>query len=350
MPKGLNSFAARVVAWQRQAGRHDLPWQRDRDPYRVWLSEIMLQQTQVSTVVGYFERFVAQLPTVQHLANASEDEVLGLWSGLGYYARARNLHRAAQQIMQQHGGEFPRTAQECLTLPGVGRSTAAAITSVCFGERESILDGNVKRLLSRYLGFAGDLAQAREVDALWAQAQALLPKHSQDMPTYTQALMDLGALCCKPRQTDCARCPVRADCRGHAEGDPLRYPIKTKRLLRRAETWWVLLAYDRQQRVALLRRPPRGVWGGLYAPPMWREEAPLQALLHPDMCPLVDSVRKHVLTHKDLYLHPIWVPWTRAQAPEGQWVSPETWPTLGLPAPVREWLIAGPPTRGGAAG
>ena len=197
------SFAMRLVHWQRQHGRHDLPWQHTRDPYRVWLSEIMLQQTQVVTVIDYFNRFLHRFPTVRDLAAATEDEVLGLWSGLGYYSRARYLHRAAQQVVAQHGGVFPQQAALLETLPGIGRSTAAAIASVCFGERVAILDGNVKRVLTRHLGFDADLAQARAVTTLWERAQDRLPARAQDMPIYTQAVMDLGATVCTPRQPRC---------------------------------------------------------------------------------------------------------------------------------------------------
>src|SRR5690349_16259112 len=181
------TLAERVIAWQRTHGRHDLPWQRTRDPYRVWLSEIMLQQTQVSTVLAYYERFLARFPDVAALAAAPLDEVLALWSGLGYYSRARNLHRCAQAVMAQHGGRFPASSEVLATLPGIGRSTAAAIAAFCFGERAAILDGNVKRVLTRALGFAGDLSQSGAERELWAKAESLLP--ATGMEAYTQGLM-----------------------------------------------------------------------------------------------------------------------------------------------------------------
>ena len=204
------AFAQRLVAWQRMHGRHALPWQQTRDPYHVWLSEVMLQQTQVATVLGYFSRFVERFPDVQRLAAASLDDVLALWSGLGYYSRARNLHRCAQAVVDQYGGVFPRTAALLETLPGIGRSTASAVAAFCFNERVAILDANVRRVLSRVLGFAEDLSVARNTEVLWAHAEALLPgpKQANTMPHYTQALMDLGAMVCLPRKPDCRACPV----------------------------------------------------------------------------------------------------------------------------------------------
>ena len=191
-------FAGRVVRWQESHGRNELPWQNTRDPYRVWLSEIMLQQTQVATVLEYYPRFLARFPDVASLAAAHLDEVLGLWSGLGYYSRARNLHRCAVDVVALHGGEFPRSAAALETLPGIGRSTAAAIASFCFGERAAILDGNVKRVLTRVLGFDADLAVAANERNLWTQAEAMLPNRGvqEAMPRYTQGLMDLGATVC----------------------------------------------------------------------------------------------------------------------------------------------------------
>jgi len=198
----VSDLASRLVRWQATHGRHDLPWQNTRDPYRVWLSEIMLQQTQVATVKAYFERFMQRFPDVQALAGAHLDEVLALWSGLGYYSRARNLHACALAVARDHGGRFPPTAELLQTLPGIGRSTAAAVAAICFGERVAILDGNVKRVLTRALGFDGDLAQAAQERALWQQAQAVLPTRDlqTNMPRYTQAVMDLGASLCNLRR------------------------------------------------------------------------------------------------------------------------------------------------------
>ncbi|MDD2925908.1 A/G-specific adenine glycosylase, partial [Rhodoferax sp.] len=202
---GGDFFALTLVHWQLAHGRHDLPWQNTQDPYRVWLSEIMLQQTQVVTVQDYFSRFVERFPDISSLARASLDEVLALWSGLGYYSRARNMHRCAQQVMQMHDGVFPRSAAQLQTLSGIGPSTAAAIASLCFGERVAILDGNVKRVLTRYLGFDADLALSANERRLWQEATRLLPLRdlSTTMPSYTQAVMDLGATVCTARKPDC---------------------------------------------------------------------------------------------------------------------------------------------------
>ena len=207
-------FAPALVQWQRRDGRHGLPWQGTRDPYRVWLSEIMLQQTQVSTVLGYYPRFLDRFPDVHALAAASEDEVMSMWSGLGYYSRARNLHRCARTVVSEHGGSFPATSSVLATLPGIGDSTAAAIAAFCHGERVSIADGNVRRVLSRLLAFEGDLSQARAQRELWQLAQSLLPEHpsADDMVAYTQGLMDLGAGVCTLRQPACERCPVAGLC------------------------------------------------------------------------------------------------------------------------------------------
>ncbi|MEO5697809.1 MAG: A/G-specific adenine glycosylase, partial [Burkholderiaceae bacterium] len=258
------AIAPRVIAWQRQHGRSHLPWQGSRDPYRVWLSEIMLQQTQVATVLGYYARFVARFPDVAALAAASLDDVLVLWSGLGYYSRARNLHACAQAVVQLHGGRFPADSAALARLPGIGRSTAAAIAAFCYGERAAILDGNVKRVLTRVLGFDADLAVAANERALWAQAQALLPETG--IEAYTQGLMDLGASVCSARAPQCAACPLRTACVATQQGDPERYPVKRRKAPRgRREHVWLLLEWRAQ--VWLLRRPSSGIWAGLWSLP-----------------------------------------------------------------------------------
>lgn len=345
MPKELNlpaGFARHMVAWQRQQGRQHLPWQHTRDPYRVWLSEIMLQQTQVSTVLDYYPRFLARCPDVAALAAASEDVVLGLWSGLGYYSRARNLHRCAQEVMARFGGQFPTTAAELQSLPGIGRSTAAAIAAFCFHERAAILDGNVKRVLTRVLGYGEDLAVLANERRLWDLADQLLPAKAADMPAYTQALMDLGATVCLPRRTRCEGCPVAGDCVGRQRGEPLAYPVKTRKLKRSSATLWLLWLVNRQGQVWLLKRPARGIWSGLFSLPVYDSESDLLAA-----CPQARSGEflapwKHVLTHRDLHLHPVRVSVQKGAVPQGagQWVDAADWPALGLPAPIRS-LLAG---------
>jgi A/G-specific adenine glycosylase len=300
-------FAGHVVRWQQSHGRNTLPWQNTRDPYRVWLSEIMLQQTQVAAVLGYYDRFLARFPDVQSLAAAPLDDVLALWSGLGYYSRARNLHGCAQQVVERHGGEFPRTADVLATLPGIGPSTAAAISSFCFGERAAILDGNVKRVLTRVLGFGDDLSAGSNERRLWDHARELLPVRAlhESMPRYTQGLMDLGATVCLPRNPSCLLCPVQGDCTAAREGRPEAYPVKTRKTKRGAESLWLLHAQAGDGSVWLQKRPTPGVWGGLYCLPVFASRDALEDVLPPaargglrDVEPFV-----HVLTHKDLHLH-----------------------------------------------
>lgn len=338
-------FAPRVVAWQKMHGRNELPWQNTQDPYRVWLSEIMLQQTQVVTVLGYYGRFLRQFPTVQALAGASLDDVLGLWSGLGYYSRARNLHRCAQAIVEQHGGAFPRDATVLETLPGIGRSTAAAIASLCWGQRVAILDANVKRVVTRVLGFEADLSLAASVRALWSAATELLPSGSGvavAMPRYTQGMMDLGATVCLPTKPDCGVCPVRSVCVANAAGDPVRYPVRTRTRTRSSQSVWLLWAQTEKGAVWLDKRPTPGVWGGLHCLPLFDGESALKGVvpahLRANLQPL--PVFTHVLTHKDLYLH-TWrlsLPDVALQWSGGKWVAEQDWQGLGLPAPIRKLL------------
>jgi A/G-specific adenine glycosylase len=338
MPKTLNlpaGFARRMVEWQGQHGRQSLPWQNTRDPYRVWLSEIMLQQTQVSTVLDYYPRFLQRFPDVAALAAAPEDDVLGLWSGLGYYSRARNLHRCAQAVMQRFGGAFPSTAEQLLSLPGIGRSTAAAIAAFCFHERAAILDGNVKRVLTRVLGFGEDLALAASERQLWALAEQLLPSDAADMPSYTQALMDLGATVCLPRKVQCADCPVAKQCQARLREQPLAFPVKTRKLKRSSAALWLLWAVNAQGQVWLHKRPAQGIWAGLFSLPVFDDEAALLASCGRAQSTEFIAPWKHVLTHRDLHLHPVRMQLKTPPRCEGQWVSAQDWPQLGLPAPIR---------------
>ncbi len=343
------AVAAKVVAWQQVHGRNSLPWQNTQDPYRVWLSEIMLQQTQVATVLGYFDRFLTAMPTVQHLAAASLDEVLGLWSGLGYYSRARNLHRCAQAVVDLHGGVFPRSAEILATLPGIGRSTAAAISSLCFGERVAILDANVKRVVARVTGFDGDLAQAAQERLLWEAATDLLPAAKvapRTMARYTQGMMDLGATVCLPKKPACLLCPLHEDCQAHAKGDPERYPVRTRKLKRSSQSIWLLWAQRADGAVWLVPRPTPGVWAGLQCFPLFESEAALRSALAPghEASLQAEPTFVHVLTHKDLHLHPWRLEWPAGAdlgALPGRWVGAAQWPVLGLPAPIRKLLERG---------
>ncbi|WP_298829334.1 A/G-specific adenine glycosylase [uncultured Piscinibacter sp.] len=340
-------FARQVIAWQRSHGRHALPWQRTRDPYRVWLSEIMLQQTQVATVLGYYERFLQRFPDVQTLAAAPQDDVLALWSGLGYYSRARNLHRCAQVVVAEHGGSFPADSSMLTQLPGIGRSTAAAIAAFCFGERVAILDGNVKRVLTRVLGFDGDLTESAQERALWSRATDLLPE--QGIEAYTQGLMDLGATLCLARTPQCPVCPVRERCVAANEGRPERYPVKTRRLRRGTrEHVWLWLRWG--ERIWLVQRPDRGVWAGLWSLPEFDSTEALGAASAswPGQGEALPSFT-HVLTHLDWTLHPRrWTlpagtPATRVEGivspwPSGRWFTPDEALGAGLPAPLRRLL------------
>jgi A/G-specific adenine glycosylase len=351
-------FAAQILTWQRAHGRHNLPWQ-STDPYRVWLSEIMLQQTQVSTVMGYYQRFLTRFPQVQNLANASQDEVLALWSGLGYYSRARNLHRCAQIVLERYAGQFPRSSRELQTLPGIGPSTAAAIAAFCFGERVAILDGNVKRVLTRWMGYAHDLSLSSNVQQLWGHATALLPAADQ-MPAYTQGLMDLGATVCTTRKPSCHICPVQDRCQAAQQGTPERYPVKTRKLKRGyRESIWLLLSW--RQKLCLFQRPQTGIWAGLWSLPEYEQSHTLKSICQawPGQAQTLPSLT-HTLTHLDWTLHPQrWaLPDTltlhqvqaiaqdcssHAEAKiQSRWLTQNEVFSAGIPAPLRKLLEQNP--------
>ncbi len=345
-------LADRLVAWQRQDGRHHLPWQGVRDPYLVWLSEIMLQQTQVSTVLVYFDRFLVRFPDVVSLAAAPLDDVLTLWAGLGYYTRARNLHKCAQTVMSEHGGRFPDTAELLETLPGIGRSTAAAIASFCFDERATILDGNVKRVLTRVMAWGQDLALSANEKALWQAAAVVLPRQGKDMPSYTQGLMDLGATVCTQRKPSCLMCPWVDLCRARVLGEPETYPVKTRKLKRSKRESWCLWV-EHGGSVWLVQRPGKGVWASLWTLPLFDSEADLlvaaSALGVPP--PEAQPVVNHVLTHLDWRLHPLRSVSTKALKDTampygggaeadtaGRWVPLAELASIGLPTPFRRLL------------
>jgi len=311
------SFAQKLAAWQRRHGRHGLPWQGTRNPYRIWLSEVMLQQTQVATVIPYYRRFLEKYRTVEMLAGASEDDVLRLWSGLGYYTRGRNLHKAAQQIARNG---FPRNRDEIEKLPGVGRSTAAAIAVFAFGERAAILDGNVKRVLSRAYGVEGE-------KRLWPLAERLLPRHGVE--TYTQALMDLGATVCT-RNPQCGTCPVRGSCVARKTGRIAELPAtrRRSRLPIRRATWFV--ATD-GAKVLLERRPSPGVWGGLWCFPEKMPAVPVRSAC--ELAPI-----RHDFTHFRLQIQPVLC--KVASAAGAGWFTLHEACASAVPAPVRALLQA----------
>ncbi len=343
-------FAQRLLTWFDQHGRHDLPWQHPREPYRVWLSEIMLQQTQVTTVIRYFERFIARFPTTAALAAAPVDDVLALWAGLGYYARARNLHRCAQQIVTEHGGEFPRSVEALCALPGIGRSTAGAILAQAHGAHVAILDGNVRRVLARHAAIPGWPGESAVQNQLWALSESLLPEAR--LADYTQALMDLGATLCTTRKPQCTACPVADDCAALAQNAVAQFPQPRPKKSRPQRGVRVLLARDGAGALLLERRPPVGIWGGLWCPPLLDDtklassdwaDALLATASSRDTLPTVH----HAFTHFDLALQPIRVqcdaplpvgPLKLGEPDQRRWVTLAELAALGLPAPIRKLL------------
>lgn len=325
------SFAGRLLAWWDVHGRRNLPWQHERTPYRVWVAEIMLQQTQVSTVVPYFERFVTRFPDVESLARADLDEVLHLWSGLGYYARARHLHRAAGVVVWEHGGVFPDDPERIQRLPGIGRSTAAAIVAQSHGRRAAILDANVKRVLARRRRVAGAVSSAGTLDELWRLAESHTP--AERVAEYTQAIMDLGATVCRRTRPRCADCPVRADCQAYAAGDPEGYPEKAPRRKRRLERSRFFVVVDPEGACLVERRPPDGIWGGLWSPPERDAGESVSAFLERAgiAADLVGEVQqagvfRHGFTHFDLDVEPVYVRLRARPAAVregvGRWIDP----------------------------
>ncbi|MEN9492058.1 MAG: A/G-specific adenine glycosylase [Pseudomonadota bacterium] len=338
--RAMSQFAETLIAWQAHHGRHDLPWQQTRDPYRVWLSEIMLQQTQVDTVVPYYQRFLARFPDVASLAAAPLDEVLALWSGLGYYARARNLHRAAQGVMQAHGGTFPGTAADLQALPGIGRSTAAAIAAFCFGEKVAILDGNVKRVLCRHFGIEGFPGERAIEQQLWALAESLLPATGNDI--YPQAQMDLGATVCTRTKPRCLHCPVNATCIARESGREHLLPTARPRKATPQRACGMLLITSGDA-VLLEKRPNSGIWGGLYSlPELQTDETPEAGAFRcfgwRDLRFEEGDPVRHTFTHFQLTILPWYACIGKSAIPNGKsvvWVSAREISEHGLPAPIR---------------
>ena len=346
----MNEFARRLLRWYDHHGRYYLPWQRPRTAYRVWLSEVMLQQTQVATVIPYFTRFVAALPDIRALADASEDRVMALWSGLGYYRRARHLHAAAKLCVARHGGELPRDFDMLAALPGIGRSTAGAILALAHEQRHAILDGNVKRVLARFHGIQGWPGGHAAQQALWAHAEAHTP--ATRIADYTQAIMDLGATLCTRTRPDCDACPQVRACIARRDGLAAVIPApRPARALREKRIAWILLS-DRSGRVLLQRRPPEGIWSGLWSLPEAADAAAacesasrLAQLDHVVAMPLPEI--KHAFTHFRLRASPF--EWRGveghpgiADTPDFRWCSRREIAELGIPAPVRA-LLAGLP-------
>ncbi len=341
-----SSFAARLIAWQKKHGRHDLPWQGARDPYTIWVSEIMLQQTQVATVIPYYNRFLARFPDVAALAAAPLDEVLRLWSGLGYYSRARNLHGAAQEIVAAHGGRFPRRFEQVSALPGIGRSTAAAICVFAYGARHAILDGNVKRVLARFRGIKGYPGNSKVADSLWREAVRFLPRRAVE--AYTQGLMDLGATVCRRAKPRCAECPVHGDCVALRRGWVARLPgPRPRKPLPHKRTTMLMLT--RAGEVLLEKRPAAGIWGGLWCLPEVARKTDLEAYCLKRFGARVTEIEElaaiaHGFTHFSLNIRPLrlrvsaLVP--QASEPGVVWLPFEEARGAAIPAPVRRILAA----------
>ena len=335
-------FSARLIDWQVRHGRHDLPWQKTRDAYRIWLSEIMLQQTQVTTVIPYYARFLDRFPRVDVLAQAPVDAVLELWAGLGYYARARNLHRCAQLIVAEHGGEFPRDANAIAQLPGIGRSTAAAIAAFAFGTRAAILDGNVKRVLARCFAIEGFPGAAQTERQMWSLAESLLP--SSRIEAYTQGLMDLGSTLCTRRQPFCGACPMHELCLARRSGRQAELPVaKPRKILPERATALMLLTDG--QRVLVERRPPAGIWGGLLSLPEGCADDS-EVFVRRHGCRLVDTQAlpplKHTFTHFRLNIETLLcrvevTPHRVCEAGE-QWLAYTAIESAALPTPIRRLL------------
>ena len=343
---GADSFSAKLLHWFDLHGRKDLPWQHAISPYRVWVSEIMLQQTQVRTVIPYYERFMLRFPNVSSLAEAPEDEVLHLWTGLGYYARARNLHRAAKMVMSDFAGEFPTEPDSLVSLPGIGRSTAGAIASIAGGRREAILDGNVKRVLARYHAVEGWPGKTEVLQALWLLAEQYTPQ--QRVADYTQAIMDLGATLCTRARPGCERCPLEADCLARAQGNPQDYPGRKPRKTLPVRATIFLLARNPAGEILLQKRPPSGIWGGLWCFPELdgEDDASRWCLDHWQLLPeRVEPLTpfRHTFSHYHLDIQPLIAqlpdsPQAVMEAQQWLWYNKTQPAEVGLAAPVASLL------------
>jgi A/G-specific adenine glycosylase len=335
-------FSSQLLDWWDRHGRKDLPWQHPRSAYRVWVSEIMLQQTQVKTVIPYFHRFIERFPDISSLAAASEDEVLALWSGLGYYARARNLLKTAETCQRDYRGDLPQTPAELAALPGIGESTANAIYSQAHDRPAVILDGNVKRVLSRYLAVEGWPGKSSVHKQLWKAAGSLLPKERG--ADYSQAIMDLGATLCTRTRPACADCPVSEGCMAYRSDSVAQFPARRPRLKVSKKSFHMLILTDNEGNVLLEKRPPAGIWGGLWSLPADDDGAPLgQRLGLEDVNLLPLPSLQHQLTHIQMTINPLIcraeLPPTGVEyKPDQRWFGQQEWPTLGLPKPVRQLL------------
>jgi A/G-specific adenine glycosylase len=338
----MNSFASRLIAWQSVHGRHDLPWQ-NADAYRVWLSEIMLQQTQVATVIPYFQRFINAFPNIAALAAATQDQVLAHWSGLGYYARGRNLHKAARIIVAKLDGEFPKKFEDILKLPGIGRSTAAAVCALAFQQRCAILDGNVKRVLARYCGVEGWAGEKKVEKRLWQQAEVLLPK--KGVAIYTQALMDMGATICTRSKPKCVLCPVQTECVALQTERISQLPTaRPKKPVPERQAVFLLLLHGND--ILLEKRPSSGIWGGLWCPPQFDDEVAAKGWFMRKGMDASEGLRletfTHTFTHFKLHIAPLKIQLARKPLQVAQagsvWLDVDEALGAAIPTPVRAML------------
>lgn len=342
----LSPFSDRLLAWFDDHGRKDLPWQHDITPYHVWLSEIMLQQTQVSTVIDYYNRFIKRYDNVQALAAADLDDVLALWTGLGYYARARNLYKATQIIVERHQGQLPSTIDELMALPGIGRSTAGAIMALGYHQRHAILDGNVKRVLTRYAAISGWPGKKDIEQKLWQLAEQLLPTHR--VGSYIQAQMDLGATICTRSKPLCSQCPLITDCKAYLSGNPTQYPSsKPKKAIPQRQTYWLIVRTE-SGLILLEQRPNKGIWGGLWSFPEFESLDDVKCFYQQNFDAHKDNLEQqetisHIFTHYKLDIFPYLVHSSVCSQPitdfEGLgWHTKNDALRLGLPAPVKAFL------------
>lgn len=341
----MSEFANRLIAWQKIHGRHDLPWQNTVDPYAIWVSEIMLQQTQVAAVIGYYSKFMQRFPTISSLANATQDEVLQHWSGLGYYSRARNLHNAALTILDEHNGQFPQNFEAIQTLSGIGRSTAAAIASFAFNQVQTILDGNVKRVLARHFLVEGWPSSPKVEKELWLLAEKLLPE--QGMVAYTQGLMDLGATLCTRSKPKCAHCPLISSCEAFRSQRVHELPTpKPRKTIPEKNTSMLILR--RGDEVLLEKRPSTGIWGGLWSFPEVQNTTDTEAILMSKFGIIAENETNlanvtHVFTHFKLHISPQIFQVIKQQQQVNQaghmWISIEDAIGAAIPTPIRKILF-----------
>lgn len=343
----MSEFATRIITWQKVHGRHNLPWQNTHDPYAIWVSEIMLQQTQVAAVIGYYAKFMARFASIAALADATQDEVLQYWSGLGYYSRARNLHNAAQIIVDEHAGQFPQAFDAILALPGIGRSTAAAISSFAFGQAEPIMDGNVKRVFARYFLVEGWPSLPKIEKQLWALADGLMPQ--TDMIAYTQGLMDLGATLCTRSKPKCMLCPLVATCGAYATNRVKELPTsKPRKTIPEKHTTMLILR--RGNEVMLERRPPTGIWGGLWSLPEASDDEDFIQLCQQRFgaeATQIEALKKlsHVFTHFKLHINPqpmqvVSFKHLANEANRTIWLDIDDAIAAAIPTPIRKILLS----------